>query len=142
MTKYRKLPVVIEAELYNIQGNETELEEAQDRIADFIEENISIVGHDIIIETLEGDMTATIGDYIIKGVNGEFYPCKPDIFEKTYETVTDAVQVNESDFELTVRPVIKFMNTIHPHHTLIITADSAELLEGQKVFTTKEYLKD
>lgn len=41
----------------------------------------------IYIETLEGVMTATEGDWIIKGVNGEFYPCKPDIFEKTYEPV-------------------------------------------------------
>ena len=42
----------------------------------------------IIIHTLEGDMKASFGDYIIiKGVNGEFYPCKPDIFEKTYEVV-------------------------------------------------------
>ena len=39
------------------------------------------------IKTLEGVMTANIGDFIIKGVNGEFYPCKPDIFEKTYEIV-------------------------------------------------------
>lgn len=37
------------------------------------------------IKTLEGDMNAYIGDYIIKGVNGELYPCKPDIFDKTYE---------------------------------------------------------
>ena len=37
------------------------------------------------IDTLEGTMTASVGDYVIKGVNGEFYPCKPDIFEKTYE---------------------------------------------------------
>ena len=36
------------------------------------------------IPTLEGEMTASLGDWIIKGVNGEFYPCKPDIFEKTY----------------------------------------------------------
>lgn len=41
------------------------------------------------IETLEGTMKASVGDYIIKGVNGEFYPCKPDIFEKTYERVID-----------------------------------------------------
>ncbi len=40
-----------------------------------------------IIHTLEGDMKASIGDYIITGVNGEQYPCKPDIFEKTYEKV-------------------------------------------------------
>lgn len=41
----------------------------------------------ITIKTLEGEMEASYGDYIIKGVNGEFYPCKPDIFEKTYEKV-------------------------------------------------------
>ena len=39
----------------------------------------------VIIDTLEGKMTANIGDMIIKGVNGEFYPCKPDIFAKTYD---------------------------------------------------------
>ncbi len=43
----------------------------------------------LYIETLEGNMRADVGDYIIKGVNGEFYPCKPDIFEKTYEPVED-----------------------------------------------------
>ena len=42
-------------------------------------------GTDIFIPTLEGVMRASVGDWIIKGVNGEFYPCKPDIFEKTYE---------------------------------------------------------
>ena len=41
------------------------------------------------IETLEGTMHADYGDYIIKGVNGELYPCKPDIFEKTYEAMED-----------------------------------------------------
>jgi hypothetical protein len=39
----------------------------------------------VVIATLEGDMTASPGDWIIKGVKGEFYPCKPDIFEATYE---------------------------------------------------------
>jgi len=42
---------------------------------------------DFVISTLEGEMTASIGDYVIKGVQGEFYPCKPDIFEATYEEV-------------------------------------------------------
>lgn len=42
----------------------------------------------VIIKTLEGDHYAKEGDWIIRGVNGEFYPCKPDIFEKTYEEVT------------------------------------------------------
>ena len=41
----------------------------------------------VTIETLEGDMLASIGDWIIKGVQGEFYPCKPDIFDATYEAV-------------------------------------------------------
>lgn len=41
----------------------------------------------ITIETLEGDMTASINDWIIKGIKGEFYPCKPDIFEATYEAI-------------------------------------------------------
>lgn len=44
---------------------------------------------EIDIETLEGVMHASTGDYIITGVNGEKYPCKPDIFEKTYELVSD-----------------------------------------------------
>ena len=41
----------------------------------------------LVIQTLEGDHQATIGDWIIKGVKGEFYPCKPDIFEMTYEPI-------------------------------------------------------
>lgn len=60
MAKYRKKPVVIEA-------YQTDKE--------------------VYIETLEGTMKANVGDYIITGVNGEKYPCKPDIFAKTYEPV-------------------------------------------------------
>lgn len=48
------------------------------------EQNVSLC---LEIKTLEGVMLARLGDYIIKGVNSEFYPCKPDIFEKTYEPV-------------------------------------------------------
>lgn len=44
---------------------------------------------ELFIKTLEGNMVASVRDYIIQGVNGEFYPCKPDIFEKTYEVVAD-----------------------------------------------------
>lgn len=50
--------------------------------------NIYNVGY-MYIETLEGKMRADIGDYIIKGVNGEFYPCKPDIFHKTYDIIRE-----------------------------------------------------
>jgi len=45
---------------------------------------------EVIIHTLEGDMKANVGDYIITGVKGEKYPCKPDIFEQTYEPVKDS----------------------------------------------------
>jgi hypothetical protein len=47
------------------------------------------IGNEVYIETLEGTMIASPGDVIIKGVNGEIYPCKPDIFEKTYEVIEE-----------------------------------------------------
>lgn len=62
MAKYRKKPVIIEA-------YQTDKE--------------------LIIPTLEGNMHASVGDYIITGVNGEKYPCKPDIFHKSYEKVEE-----------------------------------------------------
>lgn len=58
--KYEKLPVEVEAYQTDVEGD---------------------------IETLEGIMHASKGDYIIKGVDGEYYPCKPDIFKKTYKKV-------------------------------------------------------
>lgn len=80
--KFRKKPVVIEAYCPYDYGMPDWFEQALcDRK---IRENVS-GGFDI--DTLEGTMHANDGDWIIKGVNGEFYPCKPDIFEKTYELV-------------------------------------------------------
>lgn len=85
--KYRKKPVVIEA----LQFLDTE--ERITELSEFIDNQEVVVNYEkpdspvLKIETLEGVMTASEGDYIIKGVNGEFYPCKPDIFEKTYEAV-------------------------------------------------------
>lgn len=49
----------------------------------------------LVISTLKGDMLASVGDYIIKGMKGEFYPCKPDIFEKTYDIVDGDSSVRE-----------------------------------------------
>ena len=79
--KYRKKPVTIEA----IQWNGENLSE----IDEFTESKVKNHESVLIIPTLEGDMYASLSDYIIKGVNGEFYPCKPDIFAKTYEEVTE-----------------------------------------------------
>jgi hypothetical protein len=51
------------------------------------QDSLDGTGIKVVIPTLEGTMLGAKGDFIIKGVNGEFYPCKPDIFEKTYEKV-------------------------------------------------------
>lgn len=74
--RYRKKPVVIEA--IQFTGGNTE------ELVDFCK---CLVGdkNGIYVDTLEGDMLISVGDFLIKGVRGEFYPCKPDIFEATYE---------------------------------------------------------
>lgn len=84
--KYIKKPVEIEA----VQFIDTP--ERICEIAEFVGTDLSVNYEDkdnpyIPIETLEGTMKASVGDYIIKGVKGEIYPCKPDIFEQTYDCV-------------------------------------------------------
>lgn len=81
--KYRKKPVVIEAIQWDgTYDNYVQIENWSYNVIKDI-----TMSNSLIVPTLEGSITASIGDYIIKGVNGEFYPCKPDIFEKTYEKV-------------------------------------------------------
>lgn len=83
--KYRKKPVVIEAVRFMVDDY------LPDWFMDRATNNIIITHADgtCDIKTLEGTMRANKGDYIILGVNGEVYPCKPDIFDKTYEVVCD-----------------------------------------------------
>jgi len=83
--KYRKKPVVIEA---------MQLPSTNDHISEELKNWLVEAGDDVwfgvnvaYIRTLEGVMAGNPGDWIIKGVKGEFYPCKPDIFELTYEVV-------------------------------------------------------
>lgn len=83
--KYRKKPVVIEAMQFTTNNDDGF---CMREIAAWIAENGGAVlnnNTNLEIQTLEGVMMASVGDYIIRGVNGEFYPCKPDIFEKSYE---------------------------------------------------------
>lgn len=83
MPVYRKKPVEIEARLFKNTTDSSDIVSwilSHGQFAEF-------TGIIILIRTLEGDMSASIGDYIIKGVAGEFYPCKPDIFAATYELV-------------------------------------------------------
>lgn len=79
--KYRKKPVVIEA----VRWTGDNLIECI-RFCEAIARERQVDGK-LTIPTLEGKMIATTGDYIIKGVKGEFYPCKPDVFGATYEPV-------------------------------------------------------
>ena len=86
MAQYRKKPVVIEAEHFDDSYMSADL------ISNWsnkqVWKNTSGYGEylgSLSINTLEGIMTASAGDYIIKGIKGEYYPCKPDIFEATYE---------------------------------------------------------
>jgi len=92
MAQYRKKPVVIEAFKYGIDPR-------PDWFSDKVTSNqiITYVGTDVRdpseyyceIKTLEGIMRGDCGDYIIKGVQGEIYPCKPEIFEMTYDKVEE-----------------------------------------------------
>ena len=83
--KYRKKPVEIEAVQWTGENLNEIIEFVDGRLN--YERNFLHNTTKMSIPTLEGDMTVSIYDFIIKGVNGEFYPCKPDIFEKTYERV-------------------------------------------------------
>lgn len=82
MKQYRKKPIIIEAIQYDGE-NQKEIYYFSKGYA-FIKSSGQLVIH-----TLEGEMLVSISDYVIKGVNGEFYPCKPDIFEKSYDEVSD-----------------------------------------------------
>lgn len=79
--KYRKKPVVIEARQIT---RENRVEVSKWCNGELVNSTLNFV-----IPTLEGNLVACVGDYIIKGVKGEFYPCKSDIFEMTYEKVEE-----------------------------------------------------
>lgn len=102
MSKFRKKPVVIEAEQLVGGCYETMVKHIGEEPGEKygyvfgtmhpfsgpvsgLQSASMVNGFEMWIKTLEGIMTASYGDWVIKGVNGEFYPCKPDIFEKTYE---------------------------------------------------------
>lgn len=84
--KYKNKPVVIEA----VKWNGDKISEVTDWISKALDKGVIMrFGNEVKIHTLEGIMTASSGDYIIKGINGEIYPCKPDIFDKTYDIVKE-----------------------------------------------------
>lgn len=133
MTVFRKKSVAIEAVQYN--GRNT---------ADIHEFCGSVVLEPVIpngtmpfleIVTLEGNMKAIPSDWIIKGVNGEFYPCKPDVFEKTYEN-EEQISKNSIDkinsFKEAATPLMVWMKkNCNPHSRVIVDQMNAELLSGE-----------
>ena len=96
MAKYRKKPVVIEAFQYDGDLKDSDgnwyvpnwAVEATKRVSCImLPKAVTLRQCELFIETLEGIHHVSVWDYVIKGVNGELYPCKPDIFEKTYENI-------------------------------------------------------
>ena len=83
MPRFRKKPVIVDAAQFNGDIHEVELF----ALINSQSRPVFDEGHYLLIDTLEGTHRANIGDWIIKGVKGELYPCKPDIFKETYEEV-------------------------------------------------------
>lgn len=81
--KFRKKPVVIDAVRFNGQNG--------DRIKAFAGRSVAVMSDYVVISTREGRMRGDVGDWIIRGVAGEFYPCKPEIFDRTYEPLGDGL---------------------------------------------------
>lgn len=101
MAKYRKLPVTISAWQLTTDSLMDIVDLLDDNLLSWEDDPVKIV-----IKTLEGNMTAQDGDWIICGVNGEFYPCKPDIFDKTYEHVEKGSEaIAEKDAQLEARDI-------------------------------------
>jgi hypothetical protein len=90
MPKFRKRPVVIDAVKWT--GSNV------DDVRALGLESPDVRGTDLLVPTLEGPLRAAAGDWLIRGVQGEFYPCKPDIFAATYEPA------GESSVDPTRRP--------------------------------------
>jgi len=84
--KYRKKPVVIEALQYT-GDNKQEILKFTEVSHNVVMSCVNTCESYLTIFTLEGKMKADVGDWIIKGIIGEFYPCKPDIFKETYEAI-------------------------------------------------------
>ncbi len=87
MPKFRKRPVVVEA--MRNDGTTRQADAIRAWSGDKLQDHWTNRQTEFYVDTLEGRMTAVVGDWIIRGVQGEYYPCKPDIFEETYEPVDD-----------------------------------------------------
>lgn len=147
--KYRKKPVEIEAFRYDgdfidKDGNYYIPGWGIEAFENNIIKYKSYDNGKLSIETLEGTMIADIGDYIIKGVNGELYPCKPDIFRKTYELVkpceiniSNEIIKKESNLDgLVERVKENLSNSLRKKSTLVTEMDYIERMEQEYIELT------
>lgn len=89
MSKYRKKPIEVEAFQLGVDSMPKWFINKVNDKETLLYECVKFNKYKCLIKTLEGTMKAEHGDYIIKGIAGEIYPCKPEIFEKTYEKVEE-----------------------------------------------------
>ena len=134
MQKFVKKPVVIEAIQYD-GANITEIET-------FVGGKLPTVMNSnkdtqLVVSTLEGDMKISKKDYVIKGVNGEFYPCKPDIFEKTYDVV-EIVERPQTFGEKAVGITFNPSSSDEVHEAKMLAAKQIDLLEKVHIKLTND----
>ncbi|MEF9991344.1 MAG: hypothetical protein RR657_01585 [Peptostreptococcaceae bacterium] len=125
MAKYRKKPVVIDAVKFD--GTDESVEWLLPQLKSG---EIGRSTGKLHIKTLEGIMQANVGDYVIKGINDEFYPCKPDIFEKTYEEVKPVSETEH--IKQICKPIVSYIEEYaHPHTQIIITDKQIRVVEDK-----------
>ena len=134
MQKFVKKPVVIEAIQYD-GANITEIET-------FVGGKLPTVMNSnkdtqLVVSTLEGDMKISKKDYVIKGVNGEFYPCKPDVFEKTYDVV-EIVERPQTFGEKAVGITFNPSGADEVYEAKLLAAKQIDLLEKAHIKLTND----
>lgn len=137
MQKFIKKPVVIEAIQFTTNNEPNDVE--MTRIVDWInaESDMKISSHNgtsIFINTLEGEMRAECGDWIIKGVKGEFYPCKPDIFKKIYDIVESTQTFGQKAVGITFNP----SGSDEVYEAKMLAAKQIDLLEKVHIKLTND----
>jgi hypothetical protein len=157
--KYRKKPVVIDAvqwtgtnkrEMYDFLTVDTFSEEDMQAYKNNFYIDHSKVEGGLIIKTLEGEHLATIGDYIIRGVKGEYYPCKEDIFHQTYE-YAEAVEPTPYQPPVTFTQLHSDGTNLVPYSTIcgcttcgctmgnrMVDPRFNSIMNGSSTFNTKE----
>ena len=131
--KYRKKPIIIEAIQYTGDNLKEIKAFASEKAEDYIFNNKSFY-----INTLEGDMKASVGDFIIKGIRGEFYPCKPEIFKETYDKLKEHT-MNKTQTREFLTFVLEYKKT-HPSFTSADTLFPTELKPASEWVSIEEQL--